>query len=78
VYPASDGYVAIISVNESHWSGLTRAMGRPELADDTRFRTVLDRLKHIDLTDQLVSDWSSQLTRDEITRLCRDNRVPCA
>lgn len=78
VYPASDGYVAIISVNESHWTGLTRAMGRPELADDIRFKTVLDRLKHIDLTDQIVSDWSSQLARDEITELCRLNRVPCA
>jgi CoA:oxalate CoA-transferase len=53
-------------------------MGRPELADDARFRTVLDRIKHIDLTDQIVSEWSSQLMRREITDLCRANRVPCA
>ena len=78
VYPASDGYVAIISVNESHWIGLTRAMGRPELAEDPRLKTVLDRLKHIDLTDQIVSEWSSQLTRNEIAEVCRANRVPCA
>jgi len=78
VYPASDGYVAIISVNESHWIGLTRAMGRPELAEDPRLKTVLDRLKHIDLTDQIVSEWSSQLTRNEIAEICRANRVPCA
>jgi CoA:oxalate CoA-transferase len=78
VYPASDGYVAIISVNESHWGGLTRAMGRPELAEDPRFKTVLDRLKHIDLTDRIVSEWTSQLARSEITELCRANRVPCA
>jgi CoA:oxalate CoA-transferase len=78
VYPASDGHVAIISVSEAHWNGLARAMGRPELADDPRFNTVLSRLKHIDLTDQIVSDWSSQLTRSEITELCRANRVPCA
>ena len=78
VYPASDGYVAIISVNESHWIGLTRAMGRPELAEDPRLKTVLDRLKHIDLTDQIVSEWSSQLTRNEIAEICRAHRVPCA
>jgi len=78
VYPASDGCVAIISVNESHWGGLTRAMGRPELAEDPRFKTVLDRLKHIDLTDRIVSEWTSQLARSEITELCRANRVPCA
>ena len=78
VYPASDGYVAIISVNESHWIGLARAMGRPELAEDPRLKTVLDRLKHIDLTDQIVSEWSSQLTRNEIAEICRAHRVPCA
>lgn len=78
VYPALDGYVAIISVSESHWAGLTRAMGRPELAGDPRFNTVLARLKHIDLTDEIVSEWSSRLTRGEITELCRANRVPCA
>ena len=78
VYPASDGYVAIISVNESHWTGLARAMGRPELAEDPRLKTVLDRLKHIDLTDQIVSEWSSRLTRNEIVEICRAHRVPCA
>jgi len=78
VYPASDGYVAIISVNESHWIGLARAMGRPELAEDPRLKTVLDRLKHIDLTDQIVSEWSSRLTRNEIAEICRAHRVPCA
>jgi CoA:oxalate CoA-transferase len=39
---------------------------------------VLDLPPHIDLTDQIVSEWSSRLTRNEITELCRANRVPCA
>ncbi|MBS7701396.1 MULTISPECIES: CoA transferase [unclassified Chelatococcus] len=78
VYPTSDGFVAIISVNESHWVGLTRAMGRPELLDDPRFTTVLDRLKHIDLTDEIVSTWSSKHTRQEVVDVCRRHKVPCA
>lgn len=78
VYPASDGYVAIISVNESHWAALTRAMGRPELLDDPRFKSVLDRLEHIDLTDQIVGEWSSGLTRSEVVETCRQHKVPCA
>ena len=53
-------------------------MGRPELAEDPRLKTVLDRLKHIDLTDQIVSEWSSRLTRNEIAEICRAHRVPCA
>jgi CoA:oxalate CoA-transferase len=39
---------------------------------------VLDRLKHIDLTDRIVSEWSAQLTRNEIVEICRVHRVPCA
>jgi crotonobetainyl-CoA:carnitine CoA-transferase CaiB-like acyl-CoA transferase len=53
-------------------------MGRPELAEDPRFKTVLDRLKHIDLTDQAVSEWSSRYTRNEIVEACRAHRVPCS
>jgi crotonobetainyl-CoA:carnitine CoA-transferase CaiB-like acyl-CoA transferase len=78
VYEASDGYVAIISVNESHWVGLARAMGRAELLDDPRFKTVLDRLKNIDLTDEIVTQWTSRLKRDEIVEACRQYKVPCA
>ena len=78
VYPASDGYVAIISVNESHWTGLTRAMERPELADDPRFKTVLDRLKHIDLTDQIVSEWSGRRTPHAVTAPWRGQRLASA
>ncbi len=78
VYPALDGYVAIISVNEAHWAALTRVMGRPELLDDPRFKTVLDRIEHIDLTDEIVGAWTSRLQRAEIVEACRQNRVPCA
>ncbi len=78
VYPALDGFVAIISLNESHWAALTHAMGRPELLDDSRFKTVLDRLKHIDLTDQAVTEWTSKLSRNEIVDICRQRKVPCA
>jgi len=78
VYPTSDGHVAIISVNESHWTGLCNAMGRPELLEDPRFSTVRDRLKHIDLTDEIVSEWSSVLTREQVVEACKRHKVPCA
>ncbi|MEC9435331.1 MAG: CoA transferase [Pseudomonadota bacterium] len=78
VYPASDGHVAIISVNENHWSGLTRAMGRPELDDDPRFATVRDRLRNIDECDRLVGEWTATLPRAEIVARCRAEKTPCA
>ena len=78
VYPAADGHVAIISVNENHWTGLTRAMERPELDDDPRFAAVRDRLAHIDALDALVSAWTETLPRAEIVARCKAAKVPCA
>lgn len=78
VYPAADGYVAIISVNEAHWVGLTAAMGRPELAAQPGFENVRARLGNIDEVDRVVAGWTSGLTREEIVVRCRRHRVPCA
>ena len=39
IYPASDGWLAIICISERHWRGVATALGRPELIDDPRFRT---------------------------------------
>ncbi|MFA5662599.1 CaiB/BaiF CoA transferase family protein [Castellaniella sp.] len=78
VYAAADGFVAIISVNETHWVGLTQAMGRPELADADGFQNVRARVANIDEVDRLVEDWTSALTREQIVAACRIHRVPCA
>jgi len=78
VYSTTDGHVAIISVNESHWIGLTTAMGEPEKATAPEFLTVRDRLRNIDAVDALVEGWTRQHTRAEIVAACRRHRVPCA
>jgi crotonobetainyl-CoA:carnitine CoA-transferase CaiB-like acyl-CoA transferase len=44
-FAASDGDFVVAEVKDS-WSGICRAIGRPELADDERFRSVGRRLKH--------------------------------
>jgi crotonobetainyl-CoA:carnitine CoA-transferase CaiB-like acyl-CoA transferase len=43
-YPASDGYLVIAVGNENMWQTLCRAIGRPELAEDPRFRLNQDRV----------------------------------
>ena len=48
VYPTSDGWIAIICVGEVHWRSMTKAMGRPELADDPRFTSLKERVAHMD------------------------------
>jgi crotonobetainyl-CoA:carnitine CoA-transferase CaiB-like acyl-CoA transferase len=78
VYAASDGHVAIIGVKDSHWTGLLAAMGRQDLADDRRFSTKVERVRHIDETDEIVSAWMRELTREQACALLARHEVPHA
>jgi crotonobetainyl-CoA:carnitine CoA-transferase CaiB-like acyl-CoA transferase len=78
VYPAADGWIAIIVVTEEHWDRLLRAMGQAALIGDTRFRTNPDRVKHMADVDALVTAWTSSHTRAELEELTRREAVPAA
>ena len=78
VYPAQDGYVAIICNNNRHFHALLAAMGREELKDDARFRDLKSRIANIDLVDDLVGKWTADVKREALTELLRTHRVPHA
>jgi formyl-CoA transferase len=76
VYPARDGYIAIICNNNRHFHALADAMQRPELKDDERFRDLKSRIENIEAVDQVVGEWTATLSRDELVRLMLHHRVP--
>jgi crotonobetainyl-CoA:carnitine CoA-transferase CaiB-like acyl-CoA transferase len=78
VYAARDGYVAIICIREGHWRGLTRAMGRPELAEDAQFADMRARAQNMDAVDALVEGWTRTLDREEIFARAQAEGVICA
>ena len=78
VYECADGHAAIHVVTEGHWRNLVNAMGRPELADDPRFKTNADRVAHMDETDAAVTEWTRTLPKMEVFARAKANRVPCA
>ena len=78
VYPATDGYVAIIGVSEQHWVSLATLIGRPDLIDAPGWATRRERVERMEEVDELVAAYTSQYPRDELLRLLRDARVPCA
>ena len=49
-YKTRDGYVAILPYMNTHWEVFCDVVGRPELKDDPRFRTMADRTRNIDDT----------------------------
>jgi len=66
-----DRFVAIGAALPDDFAGLCRAMGRPELARDPRFRNHLDRLRDdrtLELLD-IISKWVREKTPEEVEQL---------
>lgn len=78
VYPASDGYIAIICVNEAHWQSLLKAMQREDLKADPRYVDLKHRVEHMDEIDALVSGFTAQHRKQPLFDLLMRHRVPCA
>jgi crotonobetainyl-CoA:carnitine CoA-transferase CaiB-like acyl-CoA transferase len=78
VYPTLDGHIAIIATNDKHWTNLLQAMGRMDLMEDPRFSDKVARVRNMDETDRLISDWSSKLTREEACFALSKFKVPSA
>ncbi|MDY7104115.1 MAG: CaiB/BaiF CoA-transferase family protein [Actinomycetota bacterium] len=78
VFPTSDGHIALIVVTEQHWRNLCAAIGRPELAEDERYRSNGRRFHHADEVNGLVAAWTSSHTRAEVRTALGEARVPAA
>jgi crotonobetainyl-CoA:carnitine CoA-transferase CaiB-like acyl-CoA transferase len=64
-----DRWIAIAVEDDAAWARLARAMGRPELADDARFATVVARKRNEDELETVVSAWTRERAPDEATAL---------
>lgn len=79
IYEGADGHVVILAVTQDMWLRLVRAIGRPELADDPRFRRGEDRNANRASLTALIEDWLKQ--QESIRTACarlQAERVPCA
>lgn len=66
VYPTSDGqWVALSASTQGMAERLFRAIGRPELIGDPRFRTNSDRLDNVEALDAIVGEYMAARTLAE-------------
>ncbi len=78
VFPTADGELMIAAGNDRLFAALVEAVGRPELADDPRFRTNADRVQHRHELSRLLSEATAgQTTETWLERLGRAG-VPAA
>ncbi len=62
-----DQWVSIACGSDDEWRALCGAMGKPELADDARFRTLEGRKADEDALEAIVQEWTSTLEPSDVT-----------
>lgn len=78
VYQATDGYVTIICVRDSHWRSLVKAMGREDLLDREDLAKMADRAARMPEVDALVSEWTKTRPKLELLVAMQAEGVPSA
>lgn len=77
-FRCKDGWVVIANIGESFWPKICAAIGRPELAQDQRYRSNRLRVEHRAEVDAFIDAVTSKLTVAEVDRLFEEHDVPHA
>ena len=75
-FPTSDGWINIGGANQSNWERIARAIGKPELIDDPRFRNNGERMKNLEALVPLISERTRARSSAEWIREFESAGVP--
>jgi crotonobetainyl-CoA:carnitine CoA-transferase CaiB-like acyl-CoA transferase len=75
-FRAADGWLVVGVGSEPLWRRFCAALGRPELADDSRFRANEDRVRHRAELDALLAGVFAERPVSHWDRAMREHRVP--
>jgi crotonobetainyl-CoA:carnitine CoA-transferase CaiB-like acyl-CoA transferase len=53
-------YIAVVVTDETEWTALTDAIGRPDLRDDERLRSSEGRLAHAGAIESAIGEWTAK------------------
>lgn len=76
-YRSADGYLCLLAYTDRQWLDFFDIAGRPEMADDERFRTLAARTRHTDALYAFVEQAVSEKTTAEWLELCGQHHIPC-
>ncbi|MFN8543216.1 MAG: CoA transferase [Candidatus Binatia bacterium] len=69
-------WVAIAIEDDAAWDRLARLIGRPELAADPRFATLIARKRHEDALEEIVTAWTLERSPEEATATLQAAGLP--
>ena len=78
ILPCQDGYIGAIAVTTDQWKTLCHWIGMPELIEDPRFLTAIDRTQHVDELDAILLSWLVEHNQEELFREAQKQRLPFA
>ena len=76
ILPCKDGYIGAIAVTTRQWQTLCHWMGMPELIEDPRFLTRIDRAEHLDELNAILISWLVEHEQEELLREAQKRRLP--
>jgi formyl-CoA transferase len=78
-YTTRDDHSVVIGANnDAIFRRLCQVMRRADLAEDDRFRTNPDRLRQVELLDEVIGDWVGRHDRDTVLRRLEAADVPAS
>ncbi|MBN9050601.1 MAG: CoA transferase [Rhizobiales bacterium] len=77
-FATRDGEVVLVGFSEAIVKRIYQAIGKPELADDPRFKTNADRNAHEADLRKIIGDWAAALTQKEALAKLQEVDVPAA
>ena len=70
-------YVYLYCSNQEIWQTAFATMGKPEVAVDPRFTDRKQRRANIEVLTQIVEEWTSSRTKQEVMKIMGEAGVPC-
>ena len=78
ILPCRDGYIGAIAVTTEQWRTLCHWMGMPELAEDPKFLTRIERAENLDELNAMLIPWLLEHDQEELFREGQKRRLPFA
>lgn len=79
IYKGREHYIFVVGGIQHQWPEFCRAMGKPELIEDSRFADIPSRAQNSAVLNVIVQGWIESLPNDEeVYRLLQERRIPYA
>src|SRR5271154_7189542 len=79
VFKGQKWWIIILAMTDKQWVSVCEAIGKRELAQDSRYASARDRAQHREELVQVIEEWLATMPNDEASiEALRSNRGPVA